>query len=237
MKTPTSLFFGLIASTAMLLSACGGGGSSTPAAAEVALSADTFQIRTALANYFTDSRSLRFTVSGTTSAVSVTGSGTVTQSSVSGATFEGTPALQKVSTITGSLSVNGVTVPLAATDISYVDSNYNPRGNAGDEYVVVTGSATVPTTAKVNDTGVVFSAKRYTSSAKTGLLGTQVLTFAIQPETSTTALLKLIEVEKDNAGNTTTTSTITFRLTPAGAMTRLSETAVSGTTALTLTYL
>lgn len=79
--------------------------------------------------------------------------------------------------------------------------------------------------------------KRYTNSNKTGLLGTQVLSFAIQPETSTTALLKLIEVEKDNAGNTTSTSTITFRLTPAGSMTRLSETTVSGTTALTLTYL
>ncbi len=90
---------------------------------------------------------------------------------------------------------------------------------------------------KAGDTVVVFGAKRYTNSTKTSLLGTQVLSFAIQPETSTTALLKLIEVEQDNAGNTTTTSTITFRLTPAGAMTRLSETAVSGATALTLTYL
>jgi hypothetical protein len=74
--------------TSLALVACGGGGGTPTASAPVA-SVDTFQLKTAFVNYVSDSRSLPFTIAGTSSGVSVTGNGTVTQSTLTNSTFEG----------------------------------------------------------------------------------------------------------------------------------------------------
>jgi hypothetical protein len=58
------------------------------------VSVDTFQVKTAYINYFNDTSSHPFTVTGTAAGFTVTGSGTVTQSSVTNGTFEGAPVLQ-----------------------------------------------------------------------------------------------------------------------------------------------
>lgn len=223
--------------TATFLAACGGGGgdAGVPAPTPV-VSTDTFQLKTAYINHFNDTSSHPFTVSGTVSGFVVTGTGTVTQSAVTNGLFEGATALQKTSTVTGSFVANGVPFSLAATETAYVDSNYVAKGWTGDEYVVVTSAATVPDTAKVNDTGLWHTSNRYADSTKTTLLGTSVVSFALAPDTATTALLKITQVDKDTLGSTVMTATANFRMTPAGGLTRLSETGVDGTTTLTLTY-
>jgi len=226
----------VVAMSTAFLAACGGGGGGSSAPIAPVTSTETFQVKTAYVSYFTDSRSLPFTMSGTTSGVSVNGSGTVTQSGVTSGTFEGVAALQKVMTITASLVGNGVTIPFGATSTSYVDSNYTPKGISGSEYSVVTSAVNIPVTAKVNDTGIWSTSNRYTTSAKTTLLGTTEASFVLQPDTASTALLKIIQTDKNTSGTPKMISTVSFRMTPAGALTRLSETGVGGTTNLTITY-
>lgn len=220
------------------IAACGGGGgdAGAPVSPLPVVSANTFQVKTAYISYFNDTSSHPFTVSGTTAGFAVTGSGTVTQSPVTSGLFEGATVLQKTSTVTGSFVANGVTIPLTATDTAYVDANYMAKGWTGEEYVMVTSAALVPDTAKVNDTGLWHISNRYADSTKTTLLGTSQVSFALAPDTATTALLKINQVDKDTIGSTVMTATANFRVTPTGALTRLSETAVDGTTTLTLTY-
>ena len=71
----------------IFIAACGGGGSDGPPAPVT--STDNFQVKTAYVNYFNDSRSLPFSISGTSSGVTVSGSGTLTQSSVTNGTGVG----------------------------------------------------------------------------------------------------------------------------------------------------
>lgn len=219
--------------TATFIAACGGGGGDSGLPV---VSTDTFQVKTAYINYFNDISSHPFTVSGTTAGFVVTGSGTVTQSPVTNGVFEGAAVLQKTTTVTGSFVANGVPFDLTAADTAFVDANYAAKGWAGEEYVVVTSATTVPDTAKVNDTGLWHTSNRYADSSKTTLLGTSEVDFALAPDTATTALLRITQTDKDSFGSTVMTATANFRMTPAGGLTRLSETAVEGSTTLTLTY-
>lgn len=227
-------FLAAILSTTLLV-ACGGGGgggSTTPAPVT---STDTFQLKTAWVNYFTNTGTHPFTVSGTSSGTSFTGSGTATNGSVSSATFESASALQKSSTITGTLSINGTSVPLSVTSTTYTDSNYNPLGMSGTEYEIVQQPSAIPATARVNDTGTWFISNRYSSSSNRTLLGTATVSFVLEPDTASTALLKIIRVHKNTNNATTVNSTVTFRMTPAGALTWLSESALDSTTSTTMT--
>jgi len=217
-------------STLMALTACGGG-SSTPST-----STDTYQLRTAYVNYMTDTRSSPFTASGTVQGVNVTGSGSFTQGALTNTTFENQAALQKVSTVTASLNANGQTLPLSTSSTTYVDSNYNLLGASGTDYEVVSGSVTIPSTAQVNDTGVWYSSTRYATSTKATRRGTASVSYVLEPDTASSALLKLIRIEKDTTGTTTSTSTLSFRMTPGGGLTRLSESTLTSTGTLTITY-
>ena len=228
----TQIWVWIAVSTSALLAACGGGGgSSTPVT-----STETFQLRTAYVSYLTDTRSLPFSVTGTISGVNVSGTGTVTQGGIAAATFEGQSAQVKTTTVTGTLAANGQSVPLASTSTAYVDANYSPLGFNGSEYEVVTSSAPIPITARVNDTAVWYSATRYIGSSKATRTGTTTATFVLEPDTASTALLKIIEVERNTSNTVTSTSTTTFRITPAGNLTRISETLVKDATSLTVTY-
>ena len=58
----------------------------------------------------------------------------------------------------------------------------------------------------------------------------------LEPETASTALFKLIQIERDTSQVATDISIVTFRITPAGAITRLSETSTSEAKVITVTY-
>ncbi len=220
----------------LAISACGGGGGSGTASSSPMTSTDTFQVRTAYVNYVTETRSLPFTVTGTTSGNTVTGSGTATQGALTSATFESQAAQQKTTTVTGSITANGTTIPLSSSSTTYVDSNYNPLGSDDTDYTVVNSGASIPATARVNDTGTWYSTIRYTSSTKAIRRGTGSVSYVLEPDTASTALLKIILTERDNANSETSRSTATFRITPSGALTRISESFIEGSTSLTLSY-
>ena len=101
-----------------LFTACGGGGGGDSVAPPVATT-DTYQLKTAWVNYFNDSSTLNFTVSGVVSGVNISGSGTVTQSVSSSATFENVAGFKKTEVTTGTVTgtLNGVvaTLPIKGT--------------------------------------------------------------------------------------------------------------------------
>lgn len=223
------------ASVAMLAACGGGGGGGTPAPVA---STQTFDLRAAYVALYTTPSSNQFTISGTIEGTSVTGSGTATAGSVSSGTFEGLASLQRSQTISGTLSGNGQTIPLTVTSTDWTDSNYVPRGSTGDEYEVVSGTPTIPTTARVSDTGMLFTAITYPDSRKLYRTGTVDVSYVVEADTETTANVKLIRTYRDTGSTITDISTATFRIGSTNRFVRLSETLVSPAdqTNLTVTY-
>ena len=226
----------LIALSALvLITACGGGGDGGTAAPVA--SSETFSIKAVRINGLLSPSSNKFTISGTLNGAAVTGSGSVTSSNLSAGTFEGLPALQRTTTATGSYVANGVTYPLNSLSITWVDSNYEPKGSSNrSEYGVITGTPSIPTKAKINDSGTLFTFKRYTNSTKAVLLGTKTVSYVMEADTASTALLTIISVEKNTSNITTSTNSDQLRITPTGTYTPISETVVEGTTSLIVTY-
>ena len=234
--TKNTIRFFLAAAMVVGLIGCGGGGGGGSGATAPVASSQTFNLQAAYKSNYTASASYKFNITGTYVAYPVSGSGTAVIGAVTSGTFEGQPALQQTTSILGSFTANNQTIPLATSSISWVDTNYMPRGTSGgSEYIVVDGTATIPTAAKINDTGTIFTAKRYTTSAKTSLLGTRTVTYVMEADTGSTALVTLISVDKNNAGATTSTSTDQYRVTTANTFTKIKETGVDNTNGLSLT--
>ena len=226
----------LLTATAVfsLLSACGGGGGgvSGPVA-----STESFSLTKMWANYLTTPSTNNVTISGTANGVPVTGTGTNTLSNLSAGTFESMPAQKQTQTIAVTLVLNGQTIPVNEKIDTWVDSNNTPKGQSGgDDYVVVTALGTLPSAARVNDTGNLFTANRYASSTKAILRGTRTASYVVEADTASTALVSLIIEDKNTSNVTTNKSTEQLRITPTGTFTRIKETSVEGTTTLTFTY-
>lgn len=114
-----------------ILGGCGGGGGGGGGeGTSVVVSGENFALRQAFINYITETSSSTFTVSGTYAGVPVSGSGTLTNGNVSSGLFEGSQALLKVSTITGTINLSGTTVPMAGTSTIFFDTNYDVLGKS-----------------------------------------------------------------------------------------------------------
>ncbi len=217
----------------VVVSACGGGDDSSGPTVSTAI----FNLQAINRNAFTTASSNNFTVSGFASGFPVSGSGKVTSSAVVASTFEGRPAFQRTITVTGTAAANGIAIPLASSGIQWSDSNYLPVGEqAGGEYVVVTGVPTIPTAARVNDTGSLYMANRYTNSTKSTLLGTVAATYVLEADTENTALLTVIHEFKSKVGAITQTTSAQSRVSTSNAYTRIKENGTTPNSILTFTY-
>jgi hypothetical protein len=217
------------------ITGCGGGGGGNDNSGPVA-SAETFQLRTAYNNTISTSSSDQYTISGTSSGISLSGSGTSVQSFLTNSVFEGVSCYKQVTTNTGTTIANNQSFPFADTFTEYYDINNNYIGSSGFEYTVINDSMILPITAKVNDTGILYSENIYSSNLKSYIIGTYTVSFSLEPDTAFTALLKIVLTERNTANTTMSTSVATLRLTPSGNFTRLSETYVGYGDNLKITY-
>jgi hypothetical protein len=230
----------MLAMVLTLSAGCGGGGdsgTSTPVPVPVPVPVDqTYQLRNGYLNLVTKSLSQVGTYSGTIQGLSITGTAFLTSGSLTGTTFEGIPALQKVTTIAGVLSGNGTNVPVSTSTTTYFSSDYAYKGSSGNEYTVVTTPVNIPETAKVNDIGIAYSENRYTSISKQTFLGKNQVAYALQPDTASTAILKIITTSADQSGAMVGLQVESYRMTPDGRVTELDLTYIDKNSNFTVSF-
>jgi len=201
MKWSFNFTLGLFLSA--LLAGCGGGGGGGSSSGPVA-STLTFPLATANANLINNGYTLHLSVTGTQvvngTSYGVTGSVTLMQSTQTASTFEGQAALLNTQSMSGTLTVLGVSVPFASSVLIYSTTNYAPLGEVSpDSYYVMQGTPTIPLTGKVGDAAVIGTYNVYTDSTKTVPLGTAVVRYVIEADTASTAIINLIEDDYDTS--------------------------------------
>jgi hypothetical protein len=202
------------------LSACGGGSDSTAPIVSTA----TFSIDAARKISLATAIDLPWTLSGTVNGNAVSGSGTFKKSGFTAATFNGTAAQSITSVTNGTIAALGKSAPLTTTSTVYYDAGVKTIGTIsqlGTTYVIEVLNS-LPTAAKVGDTGTVSTRTDYSDIAKLVKVGSSTTTWALTADTPNTAVLTLTTVifGKTIAENSTTTDV--SKLTPAGATTQVS---------------
>ena len=226
-------YFALLLSSALLVACGGGGGGGAAAPAAPVASTLGFPLKAIYKNSFLDAVNNGFTLAGSltifgagSGVVTVNGSGTQSFSPVSAATFETKPGFQRTVTQSSTWTLTGPggssTLPISQIQTTYVDVNYVLTGySSASSYTIPSGAVTIPDTAKVGESGTVANLSSYTSSAKTTLTNTHVLTWALKADTATTAIAELTQVTF-TSGVPNTTVVQRFRISPDGSQTRLS---------------
>lgn len=133
-------------------------------------------------------------VEGNISTIPVTGSGTVNQGPFSLGIFESNSALSRTTTANITLTVNGQSLPISATETSYYDGAFNPLGSISSdgEYSVVTRINQLPDTATIGETGLYASYAIYPSSAKSHQSADMTISYVITAHTANTAMVNIV---------------------------------------------
>jgi hypothetical protein len=199
-------------STLMTLAACGGGGSSTTPSTTT-----TYPLRSGYQNLISQSEVNSFSISGT-----CTGTATETRSAAVPATFEGTAGVSTTATVSISLS-NCTPASSAGTSIGYYDTNYKPLGIVmpGSEYAVYSIS-NLPVSAKVGDTAQLGTADVYSSSTKQVKTGTRILSYAIEADSDSSAIINLIAKAYNTSNQLLYTQQSRYRINTSGQLTAVS---------------
>ena len=218
------------------LSGCGGGGGGGGAPAGPVTSTLSFPLQSAENTFVANGVTKTFTVAGTCSG---TGSMSVAPAAT-GATFEGAAALSMVQTITISYT-NCTPASIASTATSYFNSSYVQLGLniPGSVYGVFLVPPIIPTSVTVGGTGIVGTLTLYTDSTKAIGSGRLDLSYVIEPDTSTTAIVNKIIKTYNAAGTLTQTAQGRARIAMVGATTPISldtQAANGSTTHLVWTF-
>ena len=211
---------------ALTLSACGGGGDSGSTATPVT----SFALQAGYKARVAAGSSDNFSISGTCG-----GTATTTTSSASPATFEGVAGYSAGQTAT--LNLTGCTPATAAvTGTSYYDANYTPLGSSipGVEYTkFITAPPALPTIIKVGDTALYATLTVYADSTKTTVTGQRQLSYVVEADSSTTALITLIMRSYNNASQLLFTAQSKYRIAGDGTLNIVSMDVQYSTTSTT----
>jgi hypothetical protein len=208
----------IAALAAALLTACGGGGGGGTPTGPVT-STNTFNFASGYQRLTSAGMSKTFTLSGTcngTMTITISPANTST-------TFEGAPALSATRVTTMSLT-NCTPTTSVDTETDYFNTDYVPRGYSvqGGEYGVATSLFVLPTAVRVGDAAVVGSENKYSDSTKVTPTGREDISYVVEPDTATTAIVNLIIKHYNNASTLTQTLQQRYRVAADGALTPIS---------------
>lgn len=193
-----------------------------------AVSASTsFALRNAYQARLTAGGTDNFTVSGTCS-----GTAALVATVPSNVTFEGQAGLSVTETNTLQLSTCSPPT-LVLTDVTYFDSNYSPIGaeQPGIEFARFRAAATpLPATVKVGDTGAIVSLDTFLDATKTVLTGRRDISYLVEPDTATTALVNIINRSFNASGQLLLMQQSRYRMDAAGTLVLVSIDAQYSTT-------
>jgi hypothetical protein len=208
--------FTAIVTAAVVLSACGGGGDGTPDPVAQASSTLDFPLQSGYKKRIATGSSDNYQISGTCA-----GSATQTASTPSAASFESTTGVSVTQTVTLQLT-NCTPASSASTSVSYYDTNYSALGSAtsGGAYAVVSGTPPqLPATVKVGDTSIFSTLNVYSNNTKATVTGQRILSYVVQPDTATTAIINLIAKEFNSSNQLLFTQQTRYRISPDGTLT------------------
>lgn len=215
------LFLVLLFSVAV--AACGGGSSdTTPSVTPVT----SFPLQAAVKTNIANGGVINFTVSG-----SCSGTYSSTKSQPTAATFEGVTGLSVVQTFTMTLTnctgdPVGTTYTSGGTSTGYYDSNYNPVGYQilGGNYGTISGNPpTLPLSVSVGDTAIYATWDNWTDSTKTTSTGKDYDSYAVEADTSTTAIVNLITRSYNTTNQLLYTRQARYRITGDGILTLITN--------------
>src|SRR5450830_1043929 len=207
---------------AALLSACGGGGSgsdSTPVTGPVT-STLSFPLKSAYSALVANGYTKSYIVSGSCKGIA----SEVTAPATGGQTFEGLPG-QLSTALTLSINLTTCTpASVTATVNTYYDTNFTPLGfSSVGVYSVYLPPLSIPASIMVGDTGTIGTTADFTDSSKITLAGKTVVSYVVEPDTASTAIVNLIFKTFDNSENLTSTEQDRYRISSTGALTPVSK--------------
>ncbi|MEX3942098.1 hypothetical protein AB4Y44_21550 [Paraburkholderia sp. BR10937] len=195
--------------SAVLLGGCGGGSNNTSTASAQPVSVP---LQAAFANEVDNGDTASFSVSGTIDNVSVTGSGTLTDSPPVVATFNGATVLETRQTITDTVVENGVPITVTETKAIFSDPGTSAEvGQINDDgsVDVITQIDPIPASAPVGSSGVLGEGIEYSNSSEQTTVGTVEETYAVGSgagsaggsSTATCDVVDVVKEVKDNNKN------------------------------------
>lgn len=224
-----------------LLSACGsggGGGGGTAAPSGPVASTLSFPLKSAYSSMIANGATRTATISGT-----CIGTATLTKGpAIGGATFELIAGLSSASTQTTILTnVTDPRCPASSTQTitEYYDTNYVPLGfnaSGGNYGVFQAPLPVIPTLVAVGNTGTLGTENLYTDNTKLVPAGTQDLTYVIEADTASTAIVDFILRSYNTSHGLTATQHSRYRIAVTGPLIPVSFDAVANAIITNLVY-
>ncbi|HWH81860.1 MAG TPA: hypothetical protein VNU71_06450 [Burkholderiaceae bacterium] len=195
-----------VALAAAILAGCGGGGGDSGGGGTTppVTSTSSFDVSTAYRARTQAGATENYNYTATNGGVTCTGTSTFVFSPTASATFDGATVLASTQTVTSATPTPGCELG-SGTGTNYYNTNFVPVGlsvNPGlpsEQYGVLASAGTLPSAAKVGDTGTISTLNVYSNSAKTTKTGSRTVTYAIEADTATTSLVNVITKSYDNS--------------------------------------
>jgi hypothetical protein len=219
----------VLALFALVVTGCGGGGGGgAPPPSGPVTSTLSFPLLAASETETASGSSVTLTANGTPATEVTDGlcSGTLNLTvgpANTATTFEGAPAFSFTQVLQMNFT-NCVPASVAETATGYVSSTYAPLGFqvVGGDYGVYAAPAIIPASVKVGDVGIVGTINTYTDSSKTVGTGRHEVSFVVEPDTATTAIINLITKGYNASSQLLFTEQDRWRITESGSFSLVS---------------
>ena len=210
------LFTATAAVSLFFLAACGGGGGGDSGSNPPVT---TFSLQSAFRAYTLAGATVNYSITGT-----CTGTATITDAAAVVSSFEGVSGYSVSEAITFTFTTC-TPASSAATGTTYYDSNFTPLGSSvpGEEYAKFqTALPPLPTSVSVGDTAQYGTLILYTDSTKTTTTGTRLLSYVVESDTSSSAIVNLISRGYDTSNRLLYTQQSRYRISAAGMLSPVS---------------
>ena len=211
----------------LVLAACGGGGGDVPATPAVAgppapvvpAAVTSFALAAGYQARIASGAVDNYVISG-----SCAGTSRQSASTASASSFEGTAGFSAVQ-VSDTTLTNCSPATATVTGSAHYNAGYVPIGLAvagGDYAVLASGLASLPSAAKVGDTGVLATLNTFRDSSKATPTGQRVISYVIEADTGTTAILNLVTRSYNTSQQLMVTEESRLRMTQSGTLTMVS---------------
>jgi hypothetical protein len=212
------VLLGLSAFSALgLLAACGGGGGDAMTPAPGVRPTTAFALAAGYKARIASGATDNFNLSG-----SCTGTATISTAAAAPATFEGVTGYSSAQASSVNFT-NCAPATSSATGSTYYNASYATIGLSivGGEYASFAAPPSdLPVAVKVGDTADIATLTTYTNSTKTVAKGRRVLSYVIEGDTNTTAIVNLITRSYDLGNVLLSTEQSRYHVAENGTLTR-----------------